>query len=337
MTLNILVASRNVAYLSGDFRLTYRNKKRLDELDTQKLIPVIRYDWGVLIAYSGIAKAPPFINDMGNWILTQTNSIPMKGTLDDLVECLLKANEWISKIGGDNRLIFSVVGFTARRPIMMVISNFIDLDGNISVPRSQLNVFQGRPKQPEIRIMGDNNAVLTEEKINLRKLLQENKDYQTIRNRIAQINENAAERSVTQSVSKECVTGYILPTGAAEIGPHGIDDKQTYIPGFVLSELLKQGVIGFKTKYDEKGNPLNIRWVGMTARFKDSKEKKSAVAIIHAFRNVGEPIHDGLQRRGTFSAWKVAGPNEPKSYTFTWSKSSSELDKSKKKAKHSEI
>ena len=65
MTLNLLLTSSSAAYLSGNFRLTYLNNEHRDELDTQKLIPVIRYNWGTLIAYSGVTKAQPFVMDMG--------------------------------------------------------------------------------------------------------------------------------------------------------------------------------------------------------------------------------------------------------------------------------
>lgn len=316
-----MLVSRNIAYLSGDFRLTYSNNRHLDELDTQKLIPIFRYGWGALIAYSGVAKAPPFVSDMGNWILAKINSIPMKGKIEELPQKLLEVNQWINKIQGDKRLTFSVVGFVGRRPFMMVISNCVDREGRETQLQPELVWRESRPKQAEVKVMGDRSSVLPEEKEQLRKLLQENKDYLTVRNHIAEINTKAADRSLGQVISRQCVIGYILPSGAAEIIPFGIMAGQLYMPSFVLRDLWKQGIVGFNHKHDEDGNLLNPYWVGMNAKIQGGQGKDAVVAELHAIRNVDEPIYDGIHRENAWSFWRVAGPNEPKTYKFTLNKS----------------
>jgi hypothetical protein len=323
MTLNLMLTSRNAVYLSGDFRLTHCDTGEFtNNLDTQKLIPVIRFGWGALIAYTGIANAPAPFCDTGDWVSAQTDldSIPMNGSIDELPKRLLTADAWLTKISGDTSLAFSIVGFLGRKPFMMLVSNFLDLDGHMTHPRSRLEVFRRKPKQPEVRIAGDKNAVQADEIEQLRLLLRQNADYQVIRENLAQVNARASQRSVF--ISKECVTGYLIPSGAAEIGPHGIGDQVRYLPGFVRRDLKEDGIVGFAPKYDEHGNPLPPRWVGMTARIQGGQSGDAIVGVIHAFRNASEPLSDGVARKGRAAFWKIATQDDvdAKSFTFTVSR-----------------
>jgi hypothetical protein len=223
MTLNLMLTSRNAVYLSGDFRLTRRDTGEFtDNLDTQKLIPVIRYGWGALIAYTGVASAPAPFRDTGDWMSSQMGSISMRGSIEELPKRLLAADTWLTKISGETPLAFSIVGFLGRKPFMMLVSNFLDLDGHVTKPRSRLEVFRRRPKQPEIRITGDSNAVQTDDIEKLAILLRKNADHQVIRESLGRVNARASQRSVL--ISPECVTGYLTPYGSAEVGPHGIGD-----------------------------------------------------------------------------------------------------------------
>jgi hypothetical protein len=316
MTLNLMLTSRNAVYLSGDFRLTRRDTgKFTDNLDTQKLIPIIRFGWGALIAYTGIANAPAPFRDTGDWVSAQMDSIPMKGSIDELPKRLLTADVWLTKISGEAPLAFSIVGFLERKPFMMLVSNFLDLDGHITHPHSRLEVFRRKPKQPEVRITGDINAVQADDIEQLALLLRRSADHQVIRENLAQVNARASQRSVL--ISQECVTGYLLPSGAAEVGPHGIGGQVPYLPGFVIRHFVKAGIVGFVPKYDEHGNPLPPRWVGMTAKIEGGQSRDAIVAVVHAIGNVSNPLSDGVDRKGQAIFWKIAGPNEPHSYTFT--------------------
>src|SRR5690349_6906909 len=113
MTLNLMLTSRDAVYLSGDFRLTsIRDQAPLpDSYNTQKLIPVIRHGWTALIAYMGVASAPPLISDMGQWIAGEMDSIPLDAGFAELSRRLLRANVWLERIRGDRRVAFSAVGF----------------------------------------------------------------------------------------------------------------------------------------------------------------------------------------------------------------------------------
>jgi hypothetical protein len=243
------------------------------------------------------------------------DSIPMRGSIDELPQRLLAADDWLTKISGEAPLAFSIVGFIGRKPFMMLVSNFLDLDGHITHPRSRLEVFRRKPKQPEVRIAGDIDAVQADDIEQLKLLLRRSADRQVIRDKLAQVNARASQRSVF--ISQECVTGYLIPSGAAEVGPHGIDDQVQYLPGFVLRGFEKQGIVGFEPKYDEHGNPLPPRWVGMTARIEGGQSRNALFVVLHAFRNVSKPLSDGVDRKSQAIFWKIAGPNEPHSYTFT--------------------
>lgn len=250
MTLNLMATSRNAVYLSGDFRLTREDTGAFtDNLDTQKLIPVIRLGWGALIAVTGIASFPPHIRDTVSWVLAKVNTIPMDGSFGSLPNALLEANAWLRKIPREVPLAFSIVGFVGQRPFMMAISNFSDLNGHMGRPSRQLRLFQHRPKHIEVRVAGDIDAIRSEEKEDLKRLLQQKADRQLIRENLAELNVRASQRS--RLISPECVTGYLLSSGLAEIGPHGIQDDEEYLPGFVISDFVKNGVAGFSIKYDE--------------------------------------------------------------------------------------
>src|SRR6185436_438042 len=102
MTLNLMLTSKDAVYLSGDFRLssTKDQEPLPDSYDTQKLIPVIRQDWAALIAYMGVASAPPLLSDMGQWIADEMDSIPLDGNFSDISRRLLKLNLWLGRIRG---------------------------------------------------------------------------------------------------------------------------------------------------------------------------------------------------------------------------------------------
>jgi hypothetical protein len=320
MTLNLMATSRYGVYLSADFRLTHLGTNNFtDNYNTQKLIPVIRFGWGALVAFTGVAAAPPLLPDTDVWIRTQMDSISMNGSFDELPQRLLEANAWLGKVTGDNRLAFSIVGFVGRRPRIMVISNFMDLDGTMTAPRARLDVAERKPMQPEVRIAGDINSVSSDEKKQLHNLIRKNANALKIRESLAEINAKAASRS--KWISKECVVGHLTPSGAAEIGPHGISDQEQYLPDFVISDFVKKGVIGFKAKFDESGKQLPPRWIGMTARIQGGRGKDAVVAVLHTVRNVAGPVTDGIKRDGQTLFHRIVGPDDPKTYKFIVDKS----------------
>lgn len=317
MTLNLMLTSRSAVFLSGDFRLTYpAPRPPIDDLNAQKLIPAIRWHWSALIAFTGVATTSEGL-DVGDWIESQVAEIPSEAPFDELPNRLRSASSWLSRIGrGEDRLAMSIVGFVNRRPFAMVISNFTDLFGRL-FPRplpSQLAISEERPKEPRAFVPGGTPVGLASELERLKSLLGSGTPPRAISNAMAEANRAASDLS--QTISKECVTGFLLASGAGEITPHAIPEGRAYVPSFVQRQLVRSGVAGFTPKYDENGVALPPRWVGMTAKVENQRGKPWAVGWLHAMRNVAAPI-GGKPDPGVQAFWKVATSSNEPPVTFT--------------------
>jgi len=315
MTLNLMLTSRAVVFLSGDFRISYSGGTRVvDDLHSQKLIPVITRHWSALVAFTGVAKTRNGV-DVGDWIAEQISTLSEDAAFEELPRRLTSADAWLARMRSDRRLAFSVVGFIKRRPVAMIVSNFTDLSGrHFGAVLDSLKVSEYRPKVPEVYAAGDTPAVRPSAITRLRRMLAAHTAPRQIQSAIADANVESAAHSNT--ISKACVTGFLLASAAAEVTPHGIPPGVEYVPTFVQRELAKSGVRGFKRKFDEHGVALPPQWVGMTAKAEDRKPGPWFVAIVHAMRNVAEPVGGGVRPPGTSVAWKIVGPNERPPISF---------------------
>jgi len=292
MTLNLILTSKDAVYLSGDFRLTsLKDQAALpDSYDTQKLIPVIRHGWAALVAYMGVASAPPLMSDMGQWIVEQMDSIPIDGTFSEISKRLLKLNLWLGRIRGDRRIALSVVGFWNQTPSMMLISNFLDLHGRITEAGPQLRAYLRRSNYPEVRAVGTVRPDIFE-RVRLERLLQASSSRRLvphlIRQAVAAINANVARRS-QGSISEECVTGYLLRSGSAAIGAHGIPENATCFPNWVRRDLENGGVIGFEAASHQEGKVLPVQWKGTNTTIVNG-----TIVRVHEIANTGKPILNG--------------------------------------------
>jgi len=302
MTLNVMLTSREAVYLSADFRLvSVEDQTPLpDSYDTQKLIPVIRQEWSALVAYMGIASAPPLIEDMGQWIVDQIDAVPAAGDISDLSTHLLQLNRRLDKIRGDRRIAISAVGFRVRRPFMLLLSNFVDLDGNVSAAGPQLRAYLRTPTKPEVRAVGTARPDVFE-RVRLVRMLQANAARGTvptlIRLAVAEVNANVARRS-GGAISEACVSGYLLRSGAAAIGGHGIPEHAACFPNWLRRDLEKEGVVGFEP-LQSIARTAPIQWKGTTA-----KMVKGSILRTHEIANAGSPILDGRERRNRPPTWK---------------------------------
>lgn len=301
MTLNLMLTSRDAVYLSGDFRLfSLEDQAALpDSYDTQKLIPVIRHGWAALIAYMGIASAPPLVHDMGQWIVERMDSIPPDGEFAELSTRLLDVNAWLGRLRGDRRIALSIVGFNGRRPFMMLLSNFVDLDGRVTVAGPHLHAYLRTPLTPEVRAVGTVRPDVFE-RVRLVRMLQANASRGVvpglIRQAVADINASVARRS-EGSISEACVSGYLLRSGAAAIGGHGIPAQATCFPDWLRKDLEQGGIVGFEPVASGGASPM--QWKGTTARIMNG-----TLVRTHEIANAGAPILDGTERRGGVPTWK---------------------------------
>jgi hypothetical protein len=289
MTLNLLLTCKDAVYLSGDFRLTAIHDRSAlpDSYDTQKVIPVIRRDWAALVAYAGLASAPPLVSDMGEWIAEQIDAIPFGGSFSELSRRLLASNLWLDKIRGDRRIALSAVGFHNQRPFMMLLSNFLDTEGKIVETGAQLKTYLRRSSQPEVRAVGTARPDVFE-RVKLERMLQAHAPRGLVpeltRQAIAEINASVARRS-RGSITAECVSGCLLRTGSAVIGGHGILEDRAFLPNWVRRDFERGGLVGFEPlKHSEKPS-LPIQWKGMTVR-----NVNGTIVRRHEIANVGKPV-----------------------------------------------
>jgi hypothetical protein len=291
LTLNLILTSKDAVFLSGDFRLTsIKDQAALpDSYDTQKLIPVIRHGWAAMIAYMGVASAPPLISDMGQWIVEQMDSIPPDGSFSEISRRLLKLNTWLGGIRGDRRIALSVVGFWNQRPSLMLISNFLDLNGRITEGGPQLRAYLRRSNQPEVHAIGTVRPDIFE-RVRLERLLQVSSSRRLvphlIREAVAGINADVARRS-RGSISEECVTGYLLRSGSAAIGAHGIPDNAACLPNWVRRDLARGGLIGFEPVAAQEGKTVHVQWKETTTTILNG-----TIVRVHEIANAGKPILD---------------------------------------------
>jgi hypothetical protein len=272
-------------------------------LSTQKIIPVIRIGWAALVGWTGVAKTPKG-EDIGDWVTRSIETIPMDGRFQELQKVLLSANHWLAKsIYRD--LAFSVVGFVRRKPVAMVISNFLGIAGQIWSPRKpNLEESSIRPKAVEVLIAGDSTGVSDEMKRRLKAMLNENRDPSEMHAAMAAINAEASVISRQRTISKECVTGCMLPTGHGTAICHGIPNDIEYIPGFIRRSFLSMNVIGFRLKKTEEGKTVPPGWVQMTWRTQPDKRKGIVIVAAHEIRGIDGVVtkdHSG----GNDDYWKL--------------------------------
>lgn len=302
MTLNLMLTSRDAVYLSADFRLfSLEHHAALpDSYDTQKLIPVLRHGWTALIAYMGIASAPPLVQDMGQWIVEQMDAIPPDGDFSELSRRLLQVNTWLGRLRGDRRIALSIVGFRDRRPFMMLLSNFLDLDGHVTDAGRQLHAYVRTPNKPEVRAVGTIRPDVFE-RVRLVRMLQANASRgvvpQLTRQAVAEINASVARRSAG-SISEACVSGYLLRSGAAAIGGHRIPEQATCFPDWLRKDLEQGGIVGFEPAAPG-ARPSPLQWKVTTARIMNGTMVRT-----HEIANAGAPILDGIERPGRATTWK---------------------------------
>ena len=301
MTLNLMLTSREAVYLSADFRLVSVDDQSPlpDSYDTQKLIPVIRREWCALIAYMGIASAPPLIDDMGQWIVDQLDALPTGVGIPALSAQLLQLNRRLDRIRGDRRIAISVVGFRDRQPFMLLLSNFVDLDGHVSAASPQLRAYLRTPHRPEVRAVGTARPDVFE-RVRLVRMLMAKAARgtvpQLIRQAVADVNASVARRS-GGAISEACVSGYLLRSGAAAIGGHGIPQDAACFPNWLRRDLAREGVVGFAPVQQGAGT-APIHWKGTSARI-----VKGSMVRTHEIVNAGSPILDGVERRHRTPTW----------------------------------
>ena len=125
---------------------------------------------------------------------------------------------------------------------------------------------------------------------------QLHEDPDLIRTTVAEINASVARRS-GRSISEECVTGYLLRSGAAAIGSHGIPEHAACFPNWLKRDLETGGINGFEPPAPGESTPP-VQWKRTTARL-----EKGTLLRTHEIANAGPPIIDRVERGGRPPTW----------------------------------
>ena len=145
MTLNLALVSDWGVFLSGDFRVSYPDGRRVDNLDIQKLVPVFKFGWSALVSVCGVASTPK-IKDVSDWLSEKTKAIDFHANFEELPRVLLSANAWLRLFRVPQPLVFTIVAIVRKKPRLCVISNFTDASGNFfwQPQVNGLRDFQGK-------------------------------------------------------------------------------------------------------------------------------------------------------------------------------------------------
>jgi hypothetical protein len=286
MTLNLMFASPQAAYLTGDFRFTYSYGGTCDDLGAQKLVPVVKYGLCALISFCGVAKTSNGL-DVGQWIDEQVHQKNAVESFQDVLNRIRTADTWLSHLRGDKRLTISIVGFQGTKPFIVCLSNFQNIDTEVfPTTTNRLHKFSLKPHTPHIRIFGDGTWISSADKnMLLRKLSKSNKlhsnEPETMK-LLAEANTNASK--ISNSISSECLVGKLFPTGLGWLVPYGIPEEAEYMPPFMRNFYKAAGAVGFQLKADGQGQPLKPAVVQMLISTNEQKPKLAVRA--YEIRNI---------------------------------------------------
>jgi hypothetical protein len=286
--------------------------KREDNLNTQKLVPIVRFGWSALVAWTGIAKTNTD-RDVGDWLAETLQGIGRDASFEELPRRLKTADQWRRKCPHCQDLTFSVVGFVGRKPVALVVSNFTNFNGPLTRRSQNLEVDRRKPTDSEVFVLGDLTGVSNDSKLLLRRALLNADTPARVHATMAAVNAVASERSTSGTISKECVTGHLLPSGAGEVIPHWIPADARYVPGFVARFMAASGIKSLTPKTDESGNLLPPRWNGAAFKYQQLGNLRGT-ATVHSFANVAGSAVDAIPPK-TFVFDRIAGENEPRTMT----------------------
>lgn len=284
MTLNLMLLTRHAVFLSGDFRLTLGDGTFEDDLEVQKIVPVLRDDWIALVAFCGVARTSNGV-ETGDWIEQATARIAADAPLAHLESALSKATSIVRALRMPAPLTISVVGFNRRRPFGWVFSNCIRPGkGHPAPPGREFLMTRFSPRECRAAAFGDVKPPVTSHLKGILNSLGNTQDFESISRAVADLNDLAAKTS--NSISPACVVGYILPTGASAVTPFRIDHEMDYLPPWVRRRLIAQGTKGIVRQRKEDETECHIRWLAMTARLERASPTEVREAVLLAFDGV---------------------------------------------------
>lgn len=240
MTLNITVVTNRNIYQCADYRLFDLVAGRVSDIETQKIFFVNAYRWNATVCFTGVGRTGQL--NVSHWLLGVLSDIHPRESFQHLIDQLLLADEWLSKIPStERRHSFNVGAFVGSKPMFVLISNFEQPSGIMSdFASSRLAVYKLRPNKEKVYLSGQRHNVTRSDKTRLIKLALTEPDSEKMYDALAEVNRSVARR--TPYVSAACFTSHVHLTGEGGGRVHGIVNAAFEIPVAPYGELIKEAI-----------------------------------------------------------------------------------------------
>ena len=116
MTLNITVLTSRCIYQSADYRLLDLQTNTTTDFQTQKIFVVNTFKWSATVCFTGVGRTHGV--NVHEWLSEKLGLIQMNGPFERLIDELLKAESWLSRVQAPhNKHSFSVGAFLGTEPV----------------------------------------------------------------------------------------------------------------------------------------------------------------------------------------------------------------------------
>lgn len=263
MTLVLALASEHEVHMTCDFKLTDARTGTEISVDAHKLIQVGRGAFQAIVGVTGLAVLGG--TPIGTWVAQRTLPLGLKATLDELLAVLGGASEPLARVRfrdrKHRRLTFVVGAIQGSQSVICMLSNFQNLRGTFladeAIPGHELSLDVIRPSRAQLVLAGGGgNFVRNEEKTFLERLLRSGAPPERIREQMAKLNEQIADR--TNGVSKGCYAATQLATGHGQTQPFLVEQVGYFNPPN-FEELLKLAGIVLIPATLPDGSPAPIQ------------------------------------------------------------------------------
>jgi hypothetical protein len=98
MTLTMTIDTPHCVYQSADYRLTDALSGKWVDYENQKIVLTQGEGWSASIAMCGVGRTTDI--DVSEWLAERTRAFAfgLDDTLDDLIERLIEADDWLTRI-----------------------------------------------------------------------------------------------------------------------------------------------------------------------------------------------------------------------------------------------
>jgi Flp pilus assembly protein TadD len=201
----------------------------------QKIFLVTAATWHASVCFNGVGKFNALY--VSEWLAERLASIQPQDQFDRLLDELLTADTWLSKVPPpNNKHSFTIGAFVGSKPVFALVTNYEGLSGSVAAnAAASLSVLEQRPSKPKTFVSGQKHAVLREARRRLTALAAREPEPRQMFSVLASVNRDAAKSS--HLVSPACFTTYVRRTGEGGGYPHDI-----VVPPFPLAANLPKSM-----------------------------------------------------------------------------------------------